>query len=109
MRFLISGVCRKSCLALSLVVVSIACVMKADSKPKWPLMIAHRGAGDRDGRKPEASKAAFLYTGVATGASPTEALDDAPAGRASEARHRPSTQIPMGVAGTSTSPPPRTS
>ena len=59
MRFLISGVCRKSCLALSLVVVSIACVMKADSKPKWPLMIAHRGAGDRDGRKPEASKAAY--------------------------------------------------
>ena len=27
--------------------------------PKWPLMIAHRGAGDRDGRKPEASKAAY--------------------------------------------------
>ena len=27
--------------------------------PQWPLLIAHRGAGDRDGRKPEASKAAY--------------------------------------------------
>ena len=52
-------ICRISCLAASLVTAFLVCAAPGEQMGKRPLMVAHRGAGDRDGRKPESSKAAY--------------------------------------------------
>ena len=59
MRFSTALVCRIGCLAASLVVACPTYAVPGGQMGKLPLLIAHRGAGDRDGRKPEASKAAY--------------------------------------------------
>ena len=59
MRFSNALVCRIGCLAASLVAVFPMYAVQGGQKGKLPLLIAHRGAGDLDGRKPEATKAAY--------------------------------------------------
>ena len=59
MRFSNVLVCRIGCLAAFLVAVFPTCAVPGGQKGKLPLLIAHRGAGDLDGRKPEATKAAY--------------------------------------------------